>query len=157
MHAQGWRTRYHNEVLVQGLAPHDLAGFLLQRARWARGNLAVFRTPQNPITCPGLAPKQRLSYFASLNNYFSGLQRLVLLLVLAWTLVTGRLPDARVARDAPRVVVAVVDCSRSWRRTRSAEVRSGAFDSTRYGLMTMGIYIRGILALLGAPGRASST
>ena len=32
LHARGWRTHYHHEVLVQGLAPHDLAGFLLQRA-----------------------------------------------------------------------------------------------------------------------------
>jgi cellulose synthase (UDP-forming) len=92
MHARGWRTRYHNETLVQGLAPHNLDGFLLQRARWARGNLAVFRTKENPLTCRGLKPKQRLSYFASLANYFGGLQRLALLLVLMWTLTTGELP-----------------------------------------------------------------
>jgi hypothetical protein len=92
MHARGWRTRYHNETLVQGLAPHDLAGFLLQRARWARGNLRVFRTSENPLTCHGLAPRQRASYFASLFGYFSGLQRLALLSVLVWTLATARLP-----------------------------------------------------------------
>ena len=48
MHAQGWQTRYHDEILVQGKAPHDLASFLLQRARWAKGNLAVFRTRGEP-------------------------------------------------------------------------------------------------------------
>ena len=92
MHAQGWRTYYHNEVLVQGLAPHDLAAFLLQRARWARGNLAVFRTKENPVTCDGLTGAQRVSYLASLFNYFSGAQRLLLLVVLTWTLATGVLP-----------------------------------------------------------------
>ena len=41
LHRAGWTTRYHDEVLVQGIAPHDLDGYLLQRDRWARGNLAV--------------------------------------------------------------------------------------------------------------------
>ena len=45
----GWRSRYHDEVLVQGLAPHDLDGYLLQRDRWARGNLAVFTLPESPL------------------------------------------------------------------------------------------------------------
>ena len=62
LHGQGWHTRYHDETLVQGLAPHDLASFLLQRDRWARGNLAVLRTPENPVVAPGLTVKQRASY-----------------------------------------------------------------------------------------------
>ena len=33
LHANGWTTHYHDEVLVQGRAPHDLDSFLLQRAR----------------------------------------------------------------------------------------------------------------------------
>ena len=53
LHGQGWHTRYHDETLVQGLAPHDLATFLLQRDRWARGNLSVLRTPENPLIAPG--------------------------------------------------------------------------------------------------------
>ena len=53
LHGEGWHTRYHDETLVQGLAPHDLASFLLQRDRWARGNLAVLRTGENPLVAPG--------------------------------------------------------------------------------------------------------
>ncbi len=71
LHGQGWHTRYHDETLVQGLAPHDLASFLLQRDRWARGNLAVLRTPENPVIASGLSIKQRLSYLSSLLAYFS--------------------------------------------------------------------------------------
>jgi cellulose synthase (UDP-forming) len=153
MHARGWRSRYHNEVLVQGLAPHDLAGFLLQRARWARGNLAVFRTRENPITCRGLSFRQRLSYLTSLANYFNGLQRLVLLFVLTWMLATGQLPmhasiTTLVAVWLPWSVLAFV--------TTSALARGalGPLDSTRYGLMTMGIQIRGVLSLLRPRGAA---
>ena len=49
MQRHGWKSRYHDEVLVQGLAPHDLDGYLLQRDRWARGNLAVFTLPESPL------------------------------------------------------------------------------------------------------------
>ena len=48
LHVRGWKSRYHGETLVQGLAPHNLSSYLLQRDRWARGNLAVFRTAENP-------------------------------------------------------------------------------------------------------------
>ncbi len=92
LHGQGWHTRYHDETLVQGLAPHDLASFLLQRDRWARGNLAVLRTSENPVIAHGLSLKQRLSYLSSLLAYFVPLQRLAMLAVLVAMLTTGRLP-----------------------------------------------------------------
>ena len=92
LHGQGWHTRYHDETLVQGLAPHDLSSYLLQRDRWARGNLAVLRTEENPLIAPGLTVKQRASYLSSLLAYFVPLQRLALLAVLVVMLVTGRLP-----------------------------------------------------------------
>jgi cellulose synthase (UDP-forming) len=92
LHAQGWHSRYHDETLVQGLAPHDLASFLLQRDRWARGNLAVLRTRENPLVVRGLTVKQRVSYLSSLLGYFVPIQRLAMLGVLVAMLLTGRLP-----------------------------------------------------------------
>ncbi len=92
LHAEGWHTRYHDETLVQGLAPHDLATFLLQRDRWARGNLAVLRTRDNPLVAPRLTLKQRASYLSSLLAYFVPLQRLSMVAVLVAMLVSGRLP-----------------------------------------------------------------
>ncbi len=92
LHGQGWQTRYHDETLVQGLAPHDLASFLLQRDRWARGNLAVLRTAENPLIAAGLSLKQRMSYLASLQSYFIPLQRLLMLAVLTTMLITGLVP-----------------------------------------------------------------
>jgi cellulose synthase (UDP-forming) len=146
MHARGWRTRYHDEILVQGLAPHDLAGFLLQRARWARGNLGVFRTKQNPLTCYGLTRTQRLSYLASLANYFNGLQRLALLSVLGFTLATGQLPmhasiPTLAALWLPWALLGLIATVALGRGTLAP------LDSTRYGLLTMGIQIRGVLSL----------
>lgn len=147
MHARGWRSRYHHETLVQGLAPHDLAAFLLQRERWARGNLRVFRTRENPIWCRGLSLGQRFSYLASLSNYFSGLQRLLLLGVLVNTLVSGRLPMSASLLTlsvfwAPWAVLSFVATVALARGTLAAS------DSSVYGFETMEIYVRALIALV---------
>ena len=146
MHSRGWRTAYHNETLVQGLAPHNLDGFLLQRARWARGNLAVLRTRENPLTCSGLTVAQRFSYSASLANYFASVQRAALLVVLVWTLTTGELPmhASLLVLAALWVPWSVLSFIATGALARGA---LGPLNSTRYGLLTMGIHVRGILAL----------
>jgi len=94
LHRAGWRTRFHDEIIVQGRAPVDLAAYLLQRDRWARGNLAVLATAENPLWARGLHVRQRLSYLASLMAYLAGPVRLLLLGVLAAVLWTGDLPLA---------------------------------------------------------------
>jgi cellulose synthase (UDP-forming) len=147
MHARGWRSRYHAEILVQGLAPHDLGAFLLQRERWARGNLRVFRTRENPLTCRGLTMRQRMSYLASLLNYFSGLQRALLLGVLIYTLLSGRLPMS--ASLATLAVLWLPWALLSFGTSHAlARGRLGATDSTVYGLETMSIYLRALVALV---------
>jgi cellulose synthase (UDP-forming) len=92
LHRAGWRSHYHDEVLIQGLAPHDLAAYLLQRDRWARGNLAVFTTPESPLRAKELKAAQRLSYFASLSAYLAGPMRLLMLITLAAVIWSGQLP-----------------------------------------------------------------
>ena len=93
MHRAGWTTRYHDEILVQGLAPQNLDGYLLQRDRWARGNLAVLHLPESPLSChPGLGLRQRLSYIGSVFAYGAGVTRLLLIGLLVAVLVGGVLP-----------------------------------------------------------------
>ena len=145
MHERGWRSTYHNEVLVQGLAPHDLDSFLLQRDRWARGNMWVLRTPESPLTARGLSFDQRVSYLGSLLGYGSGLYRLTLLAVLSATLLTGRLPLA--SRPLPLLAFWL-----PWMlltTTASLSIGRGAvglLDAWRYGLLTMGIFTRAVIA-----------
>lgn len=92
MQRDGWTSRYHDEILVQGLAPHDLASYLLQRDRWARGNLAVFCTKESPLRAREISWRQRFSYFVSLSSYVAGPVRALMLGVLAVTLWSGMLP-----------------------------------------------------------------
>ena len=71
LHALGWRTVYHDEILAVGLAPEDFRTSLQQRLRWAQGTLQVmFR--ENPLLKRGLSIGQRLMYFATMWSYLSG-------------------------------------------------------------------------------------
>lgn len=149
----GWRTRYHDEVLVQGLAPHDLDGYLLQRDRWARGNLAVFTLPESPLRARELRPLQRLSYLASLLAYLAPPMRLLLLVTLGLVLWTGALP----------MKISVAALAALWLPSLALNLSAGTAlargymripESTHYELLTMEIYTRALRCAV-RPGRTA--
>ena len=147
LHQRGWRTRYVNETLLLGLAPHDLSAFLLQRSRWARGNLRVFLTRQNPVIARHLSLRQRLSYLGSLMHYFGGPQRFALLSVLIATLFTGLLPLHGEPYQfavlwAPWVVLSLAATKLLGRGY------TGPVSATAFGWTTMGIYTTAAISLL---------
>lgn len=91
LHALGWRTVYHDEILARGLAPEDLESMLKQRLRWAQGTFQVmFR--ENPLVQRGLTLAQRLLYFATMWSYLSGFAALVYVAAPIIYLTTGALP-----------------------------------------------------------------
>lgn len=149
----GWRSRYHDEVLVQGLAPHDLDGYLLQRDRWARGNLAVFRLPESPLRARSLSPLQRLSFLASLLAYLAPPMRLLLLLTLGLVLWTGELP----------MKISVAALAALWVPSLMLNLGAGAAlargymripESVHYELLTMEIYTRALRCAV-VPGKTA--
>jgi cellulose synthase (UDP-forming) len=149
----GWTSRYHDEVLVQGLAPHDLDGYLLQRDRWARGNLAVFTLPESPLRARELHPLQRLSYFVSLAAYLAPPMRLLLLTTLGLVLWTGALP----------MKVSVLALAALWLPSVSLNLLAGSAlargymrigETAHYELMTMEIYTRALRCIV-RPGRTA--
>ena len=71
LHARGWRSVYHHQVLAHGLAPEDLGSMLHQRLRWAQGTLQVLLR-ENPLRKVGLSVGQKLMYFATMWSYLSG-------------------------------------------------------------------------------------
>lgn len=143
----GWRSSYHDEVLVQGLAPHDLDGYLLQRDRWARGNLAVFTLPESPLRARTLSPLQRLSYLASLLAYLAPPMRLALLLTLGAVLWTGALP----------MKISVVALAALWLPSVALNLAAGMAlargymripETAHYELLTMEIYTRALRCIV---------
>src|SRR5829696_3791690 len=149
----GWRSRYHDEVLVQGLAPHDLDGYLLQRDRWARGNLAVFTLPESPLRARTLCPLQRLSFFTSLLAYLAPPMRLLLLLTLGLVLWTGELP----------MKISIAALAALWVPYLTLNLAAGSAlargymrvpESAHYELLTMEIYTRALRCAI-VPGKTA--
>ena len=91
LHAMGWRSVYHHEVLAHGLAPDDLGTMMQQRLRWAQGTLQVM-LKENPLVQKGLSIPQRLMYFSTMWSYLSGFAAVVFLAAPFIYLIFGVLP-----------------------------------------------------------------
>jgi cellulose synthase/poly-beta-1,6-N-acetylglucosamine synthase-like glycosyltransferase len=91
LHALGWRSVYHHEVLAHGLAPEDLRTMLQQRLRWAQGTVQVMLR-ENPLVQQGLSFGQRLMYFATMWSYLSGFAALAYIVAPVVYLCFGVLP-----------------------------------------------------------------
>lgn len=91
LHASGWKSVYHNEVLADGLAPEGLDAALTQRLRWAQGTVQVL-LKENPLFLRGLSLPQRLMYFSTMWSYVSGFATIVYLIAPVLFLVFGVLP-----------------------------------------------------------------
>lgn len=91
LHARGWRSVFHPEILAYGLAPEDLGSALTQRLRWAQGTLQVlFR--ESLLFRGGLSFAQRLQYFTTIFAYFSGFAHLLYVFSPVFFLLTGIAP-----------------------------------------------------------------
>lgn len=152
LHRAGWRSHYQPRTVVQGLAPHDLASYLLQRDRWARGNLAVLTTPENPLRARGLTAAQRLNYVASLTGYVAGPMRLLLLCTLTAVLWSAALPlriapIALATLWAPATLLSVLAGTALCRGVQSTA------ENCHFELCTAEIFTRALRCAV-RPGRA---
>lgn len=93
LHRRGWKTVYHNEVLVRGLAPRTAHEYMAQRRRWAAGAMQVVRL-ERPITGRGLGFGQRLSYAATLWAWWDSWRTLGYVVVPMVVIATGAVPIA---------------------------------------------------------------
>lgn len=91
LHASGWKTAYHDEILAEGLAPEDLGTATNQRLRWCQGTMQVFFR-RNPLFMRGLSIPQRLMYFNTMWSYLAGFAAIVYLTAPFLYLVAGILP-----------------------------------------------------------------
>jgi cellulose synthase (UDP-forming) len=68
LHEQGWHSVYVNEVLAQGLGPEDMASYVSQQQRWARGCLSAL-----PLLVKAELPwRVRQQYLLSSMFFLSG-------------------------------------------------------------------------------------
>ena len=88
LHERGWRSAYVDEVLARGLAPTDMASYVGQQQRWARGCLAAA-----PMALRARLPwRLKLQYLLSSAFFLSGWTVLVYMMLPAVSTATGALP-----------------------------------------------------------------
>lgn len=79
MQRLGWNTAFLGIRLSAGLATERMTLHVIQRNRWARGMVQIFRM-DNPLLGKGLSLPQRLCYLSAMMYFFFPLPRLIFLL-----------------------------------------------------------------------------
>ena len=97
-HERAWETVYLAEVLAEGLAPQNLANYVTQQFRWARGSSELmFR--YNPILNKRLTWAQKIQYLYSSSYYLNGFIALIDAVVPLLVLFTGVNPVKDMTAD----------------------------------------------------------
>jgi len=87
--AAGWRGVYVPEALAEGITPVDWTGYLTQQRRWARSVLDV-KIRVFPRVAGKLPLVERITSLLHGLYYLHGVAAMIGLLLLAWTLVSGK-------------------------------------------------------------------
>jgi cellulose synthase (UDP-forming) len=90
MHERGWETRYLPDVLAVGLGPEDMASYVSQQRRWARGCLGAI----GAVLRARLPFRNRLHYLLSSAYFLSGWALLVYMSFPVIRIFTGAQPIA---------------------------------------------------------------
>jgi len=141
----GWKIRYHSEAVVQGLAPHNLALYFSQRERWARGQLSVLVTRENPLVARGLNRNQRLAYSHMYMQYFQALADAAMFVVLTASLWTGK-PLLVAAPLELLVIWGPAFALRSMAWTALSRGRVGYREAAARRMLNLEIYLKAMFA-----------
>jgi cellulose synthase/poly-beta-1,6-N-acetylglucosamine synthase-like glycosyltransferase len=95
LHEAGWRSVYVPEVLACGLGPEDMASYVSQQQRWARGCLGSIPS----VLRARLPWRLRLQYLLSATYFLSGLTLLVYMSLPVTRILLGAQPLAAATAD----------------------------------------------------------
>jgi cellulose synthase (UDP-forming) len=149
LHERGWRTAYVPEVLARGLGPEDMASYVSQQQRWARGCLSGIRTALRAR----LPLRIRAQYLLSSMFFLTGWTVLIYMAMPIVRIVFGAQPiaaaggDAFVAHFAPYFGLALMTVARAG---------AGNYTFNAFALQTASFWIHiqaTAFALLGRRGR----
>lgn len=146
---RGYKTWYHNEHLVQALAPDNIEAYLTQRFRWARGSLSAFRPGFGLPWSKELTLSQRVSYLGALLYYLTPLQRLAYAVSFVFASAFGLIPMNYLGPIhlwiwGSWIALSLLASTALMRGT------SQPFEGTRNIMLSMGVFLRAIPALFAA-------
>jgi cellulose synthase (UDP-forming) len=149
LHERGWRSVYVDRVLAQGLGPEDMASYVSQQLRWARGCLSSI-----PHVLRARLPlRVRAQYLLSTMYFLSGWTLAIYMLLPAVRIAIGAQPLAVASASqflihfAPYYTVALATVA-------LAGAGSYTFAAFALGAASFWVHIvAGVRALLRRPGR----
>ncbi|MBS1883183.1 MAG: glycosyltransferase [Actinobacteria bacterium] len=142
MHERGWETRYLPEVLAVGLGPEDMASYVSQQRRWARGCLGAI----GPVLRARLPLRKRLHYLLSSAYFLSGWALLVYMSFPVIRIATGAQPIAAASADQFLIHFAPYFCTAL---AMVVVAGRGAYTFGGFALAAAGFWVQ-ILASLAA-------
>lgn len=95
LHEAGWRSAYVPEVLAQGLGPEDMASYVSQQHRWARGCIGAIAS----AATARLPWRQRTQYLLSSLFFMSGWAYLIYMALPIVRILGGQQPLASATAD----------------------------------------------------------
>ena len=91
LHARGWKSVFHPEILSRGLVPSTLSAYYQQQLKWSKGTWDIML--HSFLAQFGrLSPIQRLHYGSAALFYLMGFVCLINLIIPVLSLVTSRFP-----------------------------------------------------------------
>lgn len=134
LHEQGWTSAYIPDVLARGLGPEDMAAYVSQQQRWARGCLSGL-----PRALRAKLPwRLKLQYLLSASYFLSGWTVLIYMSFPVIRLLTGGQPIANITAPefllhfAPYFAVAL---------TTAALAGAGAYTFAAFALAAASFWI----------------
>ena len=149
LHERGWRTSYVPEVLTCGLGPEDMAAYVGQQQRWARGCLSGLKTALRAR----LPWRLRAQYLLSSMFFLTGWTVLVYMAMPIVRILTGEQPLATAGADQ---FLAHFAPYFGWSLLTVALVGGGQYTFSAFALQTASFWIHvqaTILTLLGRRGK----
>jgi cellulose synthase (UDP-forming) len=149
LHERGWRSAYIPEVLARGLGPQDMASYVSQQQRWARGCLSAVRRTLRAR----LPLRLRAHYLLSSMYFLTGWTVLVYMAMPILRITTGIQPLEASTSDQFLLHFAPYF---GWALLTVAIVGGGSYTFGAFALQTASFWIHiqaTVLALLGRRGR----
>jgi cellulose synthase (UDP-forming) len=95
LHERGWRSVYHPEIVALGLGPEDMASYVSQQHRWARGCLSAL-----PVVLRARLPwRLRVQYLLSASYFLTGWTLMFYMALPIVRIISGAQPLAATNAD----------------------------------------------------------
>jgi cellulose synthase (UDP-forming) len=149
LHERGWRSVYVDRVLAHGLGPEDMASYVSQQLRWARGCLSSI-----PHVLRARLPlRVRVQYLLSTMYFLSGWTLAIYMLLPVVRIVGGAQPLA-VASAAQFLIHFAPYYAVALATVALAGAGSYTFAAFALGAASFWVHVvAGVRALLRRPGR----